>query len=234
MADEDQNAQHSTATTPTAPATQSAPTPSPAAPGPRMYSADEVLAAANSAAAAARREAEAKLKAPTAPPTKSETATAAPVSADEIERAMDRKIEFATGLGRVSQLNGWSAEVESKVRTLFKAENPGNVSEWLGQTAQLFGGKTVSSTPASPKQDASAQPSVPAPIAPSAPSTSVPLQRDVDIFSMDAAGVHELMRKSGASDPGRPYDPKNRAGSRAVRILVEEALRTRRVKLGSK
>ncbi len=235
MPDDEPNANNSTATTPAATATQPAAA-QPAPTQPRMYSESEAEAMAvqraNSAAAAARREADGKKANPPAAP-RSEPAA---VTIEDLQRTMAQQLRFEAGLARIAEKNQWTAEVESKVRTLYGAENPPDVGAWLTSTAKLFGGLPVSTQPpaATNQNAASTTPNVPAPMAPSAPSTTVPLERDVDIFSMDPSAVHELMRKSGATDPSRPYDPKNRAGSRAVRILVEDALRTRRVKLGSK
>lgn len=231
MADDDQNAPTGTATTPAAPATQPAPT----TPAPRMFSEAEAVAMANSAAAAARREAEgrAKVTPPTAQPKAEPPATPQDLAASDVER----RIEFEAGLRWAAKEHKWTPEVVSKIKTLYRAETPSDVDGWLDQTAKLFGGGAVS-TPVTPaaatsQPAAPSTPTVPAPIAPSAPSTAVPLERDVDILSMDAAGVHELMRRKGASDPSRPYDPKNRAGRREVRKAFEAAMSSRRVVLGS-
>lgn len=203
-----------------------------------MYTEAELQQAANSAAAAARREAESKKKEPAPAAPRSEPASPG-FNAEEMERAFERKLEFHTALTRTAVENKWTPAIESKIKTLYKAENPTNVTEWLGETAKLFGGGNVStpSNPAAPSSQPVANPStpaVPAPIAPSAPSTAVPMERDVDIFTMDATAIHELMRKKGASNPSRPYDPKNRAGRREIRREFESALANRRVRLGSK
>jgi hypothetical protein len=208
----------------------------PAAPAPaaRTYTEDEVQERVNRAAAAARRDAEAKLKAqaqpakprpPAAPPADDHAPT---IDVSRIER----DTEFRVELRMTAKERGWSPEVVAKVSTLYKAESPESPADWLAQTATLFGGAVSSpAKPAAPTPHVPNTPAVPAPISQSAPSTAVPLERDVDVLSMDASSVHELMRKKGASDPSRPYDPRNRAGRREVRRQFEEAMHKSRIVL---
>jgi len=232
MADDDQNAPPSTPANPTvAPATQ----PTPAAPAPRMFTEAEVQQAVNSAAAAARREAEAKKREPAPAAPRPEPAPTTGVSAADIARIVAQETAFTLAAER-SKLN---EDQVSMLRAKFDKDAPPNVNEWLDRNVKLFGGGNVSTpvnpaAPANPQAAAPTTPSVPAPIAPSAPSTAVPMERDVDIFTMDPSAIHELMRKKGASNPSRPYDPKNRAGRREIRREFEAALMSRRVKLGSK
>jgi hypothetical protein len=202
----------------------------------------------NSIAAAARREAEARysvlkseiesLKAAMAKP--AVTAEKAPVQTTAVPAQavqsnpvdVDRQIKFHSTLNRFSERNQWSPEIEARVESWFKAENPENIPEWFQQTAAL-----IKSVPA-PHATAEAAkvptpPNAPPPIAQSAPSTAVPLERDVDIFSMRPDEVHEMIRKKGG-DVSRPYDPKNRSGRREIRKAFEAALQTKRVVLGSR
>ncbi len=224
------------ATSSAAPAAQPATPPAaPASPPSGMVTLEQAQAMANSAAAAARREAEGKQKpAPSQAPQPAPTQSPSAPSGFDAE-AVARLVAFETGLIRHSL----AGDVESKVRTLYAAEKPENVGEWLASTAKLFGGGAVSNpqppaaTAAPGNPSAPASPQVPAPIAPSAPSTAVPMERDVDIITMSAEQVHDLMRRKGAHDPSRPYDPKNRAAGREIRKAWEASLANKRVKLGS-
>jgi hypothetical protein len=198
----------------------------------------------NSIAAAARREAEAKysqlkseidsLKAAMAKPVavaEKHAAATPPVQSSASNTVdVDRQIKFHSTLNRFSERNQWTPEIESRVETWFKAENPENIPEWFAQTAALI--KSVPAPPVTTEAKLPTPPNAPPPIAQSAPSTAVPLDRDVDILSMRPDEVHGLIRKAGG-DVSRPYDPKNRAGRREIRKAFEEALRTKRVVLGS-
>jgi hypothetical protein len=216
----------------------------PGTPPARTFTQTEV----NSIAAAARRAGEEKADriaaelevykakastTPTAPRDASQESKVVTPSAESLAEsamtAMERKIEFLTGLAYQAGSMKIPSAVQEKVKALYQVEKPPNPTEWLSQTLALFAGAAPVATT---EAKLPTPPNAPPPIAQSAPSTAVPLDRDVDILSMRPDEVHGLIRKAGG-DVSRPYDPKNRAGRREIRKAFEEALRTKRVVLGS-
>lgn len=190
---------------------------------------------ANTAAAAARREAEGRRQ-PTPPSTtKPEPTTASNVA--DVAGLIAAAVAKESAFNDAAQELGLSSAQKGFLRRLAANENhitdgPA-MAAWVKEQAPVFG-KTATqpaSTSSSPAAPATT-PSVPAPVPSSPPSTSVPLERDVDILSMNAEQVHDLMRKKGG-DPSNPYHPRNRAARREIRRETEAALRTRRIRLGS-
>lgn len=216
-----------------------------AQPAARTFSQDEV----NSIAAAARRAGEEKAARLAAEfeafkaKMSERDARPAPVAEQRPQPAPEAKpqipatihdVEFMTSLAFQAGRLGLDDKVRGKIWALYQVEKPTNSSEWLAETISLFAptarAEVTAEAPVS--QQNQSPPSVPSPIAPSAPSVAVPLERDVDILTMSPGQVHDMIRRKGG-DPSRPYDPKNRAGRRAIRQEFEAAMATRRVRLGS-
>lgn len=195
---------------------------------------------ADSAAAAARRAEQEKRKPAETPTTRTESTPTQQPSATDVAALVHQAVSREAAFGEAVREHGLNSAQASTLRKLMQVDNPPDavaVTAWVKEQAAVFG-KTATTPNPNAAQAAQgtpnvATPAVPAPISPSAPSTAVPLERDVDILTMDAESVHELMRKKGAVDPSRPYDPKNRAARREIRVQFESAVRNRRIVLGS-